>query len=139
MDYRSIWVKLQLERGHSFVMEAAMNASALTLAANGTFNDATGAMDITVLVAPLKTLDWIISKIPIIRNILGGTLIAVPVHVGGTFDKPEVIPLGPKAIGSRVGDILSNTLNLPRDFVQFATPPATGSGQSTTPTQPAPK
>jgi len=138
MDYRSAWVKGTME-GRIYALEAALNASAITLAAHGTLNDATKAIDMTVLVAPLKTLDWIISKIPIVRNILGGTLLAVPVHVGGTFDNPEVIPLGPKAIGSRVGDILSNTLNLPKDFVQFATPPATGTGQSTTPTQPAPK
>jgi len=138
MDYRSAWVKGTME-GHTYALEAAMNASAITLAAHGTVNDVTKAIDMTVLVAPFKTLDWIINKIPIVRNILGGTLLAVPVHVGGTFDNPQVVPLGARAVGARAGEILSNTLGLPKDFIQLGTPPATGAGQPATPPQPAAK
>jgi hypothetical protein len=44
----------------------------LTVAAHGNVNYSTGVIDITVLVAPFKTVTWVISNIPILRGILGG-------------------------------------------------------------------
>jgi hypothetical protein len=49
------------------------------------------------------------------------------------------VPLGPTAVGSRVLDILGNTLKLPGEAIKLVTPPASGTPQtSPTPTTPAP-
>jgi hypothetical protein len=57
------------------------------------------------------------------------------VAVHGTIDKPIVVPLGPQAVGSRLLDILGNTLKLPGDAINLVAPPASATQQPAT--QPA--
>jgi hypothetical protein len=134
MDYKSAQVQGRIEGRQIFFHEFALDASALTVAAHGSVNYATEAMDMTVLVAPFKTVTWVVQHIPILRSILGGMLIAVPVHVGGTISKPVVVPLGPRAVGARVLDILGNTLKLPGQAINLVAPPASEAQQPATPT-----
>jgi hypothetical protein len=75
-----------------------------------------------VLVAPLQTANKIVDKIPILRHIMGGTVLALPVQVLGTVDSPLVVPLGPKAVASRMVDLLANTLKLPAAVVNTVSP-----------------
>ena len=139
MDYRSARIQGRVEKRETVFFEAGLDASALTLAASGSFNEATGAIDVTVLVAPFTTVDWVIRHIPILGKMLGGMLIAVPVHVGGTVDNVIVVPLGPGAVGARGVEILSNTLGIPKDVIKYASPPAAGTGQPTTANPSGPK
>jgi hypothetical protein len=53
-----------------------------------------------------------------VRSIFGGSILALPVHVGGTFEKPLVVPLGAKAVSSRLFDILGNTVKLPTKLIK---------------------
>ena len=138
MDYKSAQVQGKVEGRKIFFHEFALDASALTVAAHGNVDYATGAIDMTVLVAPFKTVTWVVQHIPILRSILGGMLIAVPVAIHGTIDKPVVVPLGPAAVGSRVLDILGNTLKLPGQAINLVAPPASGTQQPATPTPAAP-
>jgi hypothetical protein len=138
MDYKSAQVRGRIEGHKVFFNEIALDAAALTMAAHGNVNYTTEALDMTVLVAPFKTVSWVVAHIPILRSILGGMLIAIPVHVGGTLSKPLVVPLGPSAVGSRLLDIMGNTLKLPGEAIKMATPPANATQQPTTPTQSAP-
>ena len=71
------------------------------------------------LVSPLKTVDSIVGAIPIIRDITGGSLIAVPIEVSGDLANPTVQPLSPAAVGGRIFDIMKNTLQAP---VKLITP-----------------
>ena len=75
-------------------------------------------MDLTVLVAPLKTVDRIVRKLPIINNILGGSLISIPFRATGKLSSPTVIPLSPTAVGSGVLGIMERTLKLPITLIQ---------------------
>jgi len=96
--------------------EFALNADSVTVAAQGSVDYATDRIDGTVLVAALPSVNWIVSKIPILGNILGTTVLALPVQVSGKISDPVVVPLGPQAIAVRFKDILSNTLRLPLDM-----------------------
>ena len=139
MDYKSAQVKGRIDGRTILFQEFALDASALTVAAHGTIDYSTRKIDMTVLVAPFKTVTWVISNIPILRGILGGMLIAVPVAVHGTIEKPVVVPLGPAAVGSRLLDILGNTLKLPGKAINLVAPPATGTAPtSSTPAPVAP-
>lgn len=93
--------------------EFALNAKNVTVTAQGSIDFATDRIDGTVLAAPLPTVNWIVSKIPILGNILGTTVLAIPVQISGKLDSPIVVPLGPQAVAVRFKDILSNTLRLP--------------------------
>ena len=138
MNYRSLKVQGRIEGHKIFFHEIALDAAALTMAAHGNVDYATEAMDMTVLVAPFKTVSWVVGHIPILRSIFGGMLIAVPVHIGGTLSKPLIVPLGPSAVGSRLLDIMGNTLKLPGQAINIVTPPANATQQPTTPTQSSP-
>ena len=138
MDYSPRRLQGRIEGRKIFFHEIALDAAALTVAAHGNINYATEAMDMTVLVAPFKTVSWVVGHTPILRSIFGGMLIAVPVHVGGTLSKPLIVPLGPRAVGSRLLDIMGNTLKLPGQAIKIVTPPANATQQPTTPTQSAP-
>jgi len=132
MDYSSARVQGRVEGSKIFFHSVELDASALTVAAHGNIDYATKAMDITVLVAPFKTVSWIVAHTPILRSIFGSTFIAVPVQVRGTVDKPVVVPLGPSAVGSQAFGILINTLKLPADAINLVAPPPAGTSAGTT-------
>jgi hypothetical protein len=72
----------------------------------------------TVLVAPLKTVDSVITRIPLVGDILGGSLISIPVSVKGDLKKPDVTILPPAAVGEGLLGIMQRTLELPVQVIQ---------------------
>jgi uncharacterized protein YhdP len=89
----------------------------MTLVFEGDIDLKEETLDMQLLVAPLRTVDWFVEKLPIVKDILGGTLVAVPVRVQGKWSDPSVVPLSPSAVGSRVVDILTRTLKLPAKLI----------------------
>jgi len=67
----------------------------------------------TVLVAPFKTIEAILGKIPLLKSVLANKLITVPVRVSGDLNNPNIILLDPKAVGGHVLDIMEGILDLP--------------------------
>jgi hypothetical protein len=132
MDYKSARVQGRLEGRKISLHEVALDASAVTVAAHGNIDLATGSVDFDVLVAPFKVETSVLSYIPIIRKIFGGMLLAIPVHIGGTLDRPIVVPLGAQAVASRLVNIMGNTLRLPVDAINLTSPKASGTGQPST-------
>jgi hypothetical protein len=70
-------------------------------------------MDLTCLVAPFKTIDLIIEKIPIVSTLLGGSLVSVPVKASGKISDPLVVPLHPSAVGEGLINMMTNILKTP--------------------------
>ena len=72
--------------------------------------------DMIVLVAPLKTIDTIVSKVPLLGKAIGGkdaAIVAFPVKIKGQIKDPEVTVLSPDAVGGAMIDLVKNTLMLP--------------------------
>ncbi|MDZ7640775.1 MAG: AsmA-like C-terminal domain-containing protein [Desulfurivibrio sp.] len=72
--------------------------------------------DLLVLIAPLKTMDAIVGKIPVIGRLLGGrdaTVFTIPVAVRGDLRKPAITVLPPEAVGEGMLNLVRNTLALP--------------------------
>ncbi len=107
-----------IKNGVLFLKDSYINGANMELAFHGKIDLSTKKIDIIVLFAPLKTIDRIVKKIPILRNITGGNLVVIPFQVKGTLDSPFLIPLSPKAVGSEVLGILKNTLKLPYKLIQ---------------------
>jgi len=118
MGYSAAKVRGTIDRTTIVADELALNADSVTVAGRGSADYATGRIEGTILVAPLPTVNWIASKIPVLGNIFGTTIVAMPVRVSGKLDNPVVVPLGPEAIAERLTDILSNTLLLPRNLIR---------------------
>ncbi len=136
MAYRSASIKGRIAGRTVHFDEAVLDATGVKIAAQGSASYGTRKVDVNVLVAPLQTANRFLDKLPIIGRIFGGTVLALPVRVGGTFDKPIIIPLGARAVASRLVDIIGNTVKLPVDLVTTMSTEANGKGAKT---EPAPK
>ena len=137
MKYYSAKVNGKLTGRQIHLSEASLDASGFKVVAQGTIDYATERIDVNVLFAPFQTANTVMNYIPILRRIFGGTVLAVPVHVGGTVAKPVVVPLGLQAMGSRLVDLLGNTLKLPGELINVTpvTPTATATPPQTPPSQ----
>ena len=94
----------------------------MNMAMQGHYDLVDGKIDITVLVAPLKTVDSLVKKIPLLGDVLGGTLISVPIEVKGDLKDPTVIPLSPSAVGSRLLGIMKRALQVPQKVIEPVLP-----------------
>jgi hypothetical protein len=79
-------------------------------------------MDVTALVAPLKTIDFFIKRTPIVKDILGGSLISIPIGIKGRMENPNVTPLPPSKVGEGLLGVVKRTLQLPVKIIQPIAP-----------------
>ena len=111
--YRKMHVRGRFQDGEFLVDEGAFDSDALNLAATGRVDLLGASSRLTVLVGLLTTVDRVAGAIPIVGDIFGGSLTALPVSVSGDIRDPLVVPLGPGAVSQRLLDILGNTARLP--------------------------
>jgi hypothetical protein len=111
--YDSFTLKADLQEGKLILKEAILDGSSMELVGQGEVDFMAETMDLTVLVAPLKTIDFAVKKIPLVRSILGGTLLSIPVRVRGDLRDPTVMPLSASAVGSELTDIMKRAFRLP--------------------------
>ena len=116
--YNSIKAEGKIENGKFMFKEFVIDGSSMTIVCEGYIDLIREKMDLVVLVAPFKTVDYIIKHIPLVNHILGGKLVSIPFRVKGNPADPDVIPLSPTAIGAGVFGILKRTLQLPIKIFQ---------------------
>jgi hypothetical protein len=118
MDYKSFRAKGALRSGKLRIEELVLDASAMHMASQGEIDFVNQRLDLVIAVAPLKTVDWIVKRIPLVGYILDGTLISIPIRVHGDLKDPKMIPLAPGQIGDDLMGIMKRTLKLPFKVVQ---------------------
>jgi hypothetical protein len=128
LPYELFTVVASLQNGKLIIKEATLDGHTLQLAAQGDVSLAEAKVDLTVLVAPLRTIDRIINFIPLVRYILAGTLLTIPVKVSGDLKDPKVTPLSPSAVGSELLGIMTRTLKLPLHIIQPLLPKKNNEG-----------
>jgi hypothetical protein len=116
--YHDMTIRANLEGGKLIMQECAIDGVSMGIACEGNIDLSEKKLDLTVLVAPFKTMDRIIKFLPLIGHILGGKLISIPFSAKGDLADPDVIPLHPAAVGSGVLGILERTLKLPITIIQ---------------------
>jgi hypothetical protein len=75
-------------------------------------------VNLTLLIAPLRTIDKVIDSVPLVGNIFGGSLVSIPVQVSGDWNDPTVIPLSPSAVGSKLLGHVKRAFQLPLKMIQ---------------------
>jgi hypothetical protein len=98
--------------------EATLDGPSVKWAAEGLVDLPAGSLDIILLVAPLTTVDAVVSRIPILSGVLGGSLVSIPVKVSGDFADPKITPLPPSAVGKGLLNVVTRTLRLPMKVIQ---------------------
>ena len=79
----------------------------MQLVGQGEIDIPNNKVNLTVLVAPFKTVDYLVSKIPLVGYVLKGTLISIPLRITGKLDDPNIITLSPTAVGKGVLGIMT--------------------------------
>lgn len=120
--YDSMSANAVFEDGKLIIKESSIDSPSMGIAIEGDIDLIKKKVDLTVLVAPFKTVDRIVKLIPLISNILGGKLISIPFRAVGELGDPDVIPLSPTAVGSGLLGILQRTLELPITIIQPVLP-----------------
>ena len=116
--YTSMKADGNLENGKFMFQEFVIDGSSMTIVCEGYIDLVRDEMDVVVLVAPFKTVDYIIKHIPLVNHILGGKLVSIPFRVKGNPADPDVIPLSPTAIGAGIFGLLKRTFTLPIAIIQ---------------------
>lgn len=116
--YNTITADGEIKGSNLVLTGFVIDGASMKIAIQGTINYLSRATDLKVLVSPLKTVDFIIEKIPVIGHIFGGNLISIPVRVTGDFKDPDMSYMNPADIGSGLIEIMKNSLNLPGKILE---------------------
>jgi hypothetical protein len=116
--YNRIDSQVEFRDGLLIIKEGMVKSNSVNMAADGQYDFSSKDLDLKMLVSPLTTVDWIVERIPIVGNILGGTLVAIPVSVKGHQSDPSITPLALSAVGSRLGGILKRAVNTPVRIIE---------------------
>jgi hypothetical protein len=111
-----------LKNGQMVLDEMVLDGTIVKITSEGSFDLQDQTLDLIVLVAPLKAADRIVNKVPVFSDIMGGVLIAIPVAVRGKLKNPNVLPLGPGAVGSRLMGIMQRTVKVPVKMIDSVLP-----------------
>jgi hypothetical protein len=116
--YNSIQIKSDIKNGKVILNEAVIDGTSMEIVSYGTIDLINQQVDGVLLVAPLKTVDFFVKKIPLVKDILGGSLISVPIRITGELNNPSIVPLSPSAVGSRLVEMMKRTIHLPVQIIQ---------------------
>ena len=109
-------------RANNLVIDRAIiRGEGLNLFARGDIHLDDYDADLTLLIAPFKTFDTIVSKVPIIgQPIMGeyGSRVSIPVAVKGPIADPTITPLHPEAIGDTLFNLVRDTFMLPYNILK---------------------
>lgn len=111
-DYHSFRVKAKLQDGKLRYDEAVLHGRPMVVTAEGVHDLQTEQFNLTLLVAPLVTLDRIFEHIPIIGGLLEA-LNTIPLSAKGTPGNIHIEPLAPSAIGYELQEMMKKTVEGP--------------------------
>ena len=99
---------------------AILHGEGLNLFLNGQIHLDRLDTELTLLIAPFKSFDTLVSKVPLIgKPIMGGydSLLALPVAIRGPLPDPLITPLDPKAVSGTLFNIVKETFKLPYNIL----------------------
>jgi hypothetical protein len=118
LAFDNLIAEVSIEGGSLVLEELILVGPSMNIFSIGNLNLRENTVDLTVTVAPFRTIDAIIDRIPFIGDVLGGTLISLPVRVTGNMNNPFVNPISPRAVGDRLIGIMERTMTYPFRLIQ---------------------
>lgn len=120
--YRFVGIKGRIEGKMLVVHEINVNSSLLNLSGQGKVDLERRQIDGRGLIAVLKPVDEVISRVPVISSMLSGSLLGIPVRVSGSLDRPDVTYLSPADVGAELLNIPLGILGMPLGAMRLFTP-----------------
>jgi len=122
-DRLEVWGDIR--DGVLWIREGIIEGPSMKIFAEGKVELYSGRLDLKVLVAPFRTVDALLSRVPLLGYILTGkskTFLSLPFHIKGDYRKPEVTPLPPSAVGRGLLGIVERTLKMPFKVIEPVLP-----------------
>jgi hypothetical protein len=116
--YRTITTHGDIKDGRVVVNELIIDSPSMGIVAQGFVDPVNNKVDLKCLVAPLRTVDSIIKKIPGISQLTGGTLFSIPLRVTGDLDNPKITYFSLSAAESGLLGIMKKTITAPIQIIQ---------------------
>ncbi len=116
LSYSTLDINTTVQDDTLIIDKGVIRGQGINLFGKGNINLATLDSDLIILIAPLKTLDAIMAKVPLVGRIIGGenaTVVTFPVGVEGNIRDPRMYVLPPEAIGDAVIGMVKETFMLP--------------------------
>jgi len=107
------------------IRNVALRSSAFDLVGQGSMDIDKHTIDLYLIAKPLQNLDALLSKIPLLRDILGGkshSLIRKVYHLSGPFADAKVKSVKPQQAGLAQPGIIERLFNLPNDWFGSSQP-----------------
>lgn len=124
--YRGLTASGRFDKGKFIIEESSFTSDAIGLAATGSISLEDGYnCELNVLVAPLGFVNAMARKIPLFGDV-AGVVTSVPVRVSGDIRDPRVLPLGIRAVGSQLVEILEKTARVPGKLLPRESEPKSG-------------
>lgn len=120
--YNSITIIGRFEDGKLFLKKMVMDGTTLDLAGHGHIDLFEKKVDFIFLASFLKTADSIIRMIPLVRYIMAGTLVSIPIKISGDLADPDVQYVSASAVGSSLLGMVERTLKLPVKVIEPVLP-----------------
>lgn len=117
-SYETMEINGKFKGNKVIIDNAYIDGSSMDIVFQGEMDRKEKMIDITMLVAPLKTVDHIVKRTPIVSQILNGSLVSIPIKIQGDFHDPKVTALSPSAVGAGLLNIMKNTLTLPVTIIE---------------------
>ncbi|HTG01148.1 MAG TPA: AsmA-like C-terminal domain-containing protein [Nitrospirota bacterium] len=117
LPYNSMALRGDIHQGIFTIEKAYIGTKSIDIIAEGEVDLVNRKIEVVVLVAPFSGINWLIRHTPVLGKIMGGTLISIPTRVSGDLTNPDVVPLSPTAVGSRILKMFENIIKAPVDLV----------------------
>lgn len=121
-SFNSIRVSGDIQNGKLVLSEMIIDGTSMNIVGRGYIDLVNKQINVTVLVAPLKTIDFFIKRTPLIKDILGGSLVSYPLGIIGHLDNPRVVRRPISDVDSGLLGIIKRTLQLPIKIIQPVPP-----------------
>ncbi len=116
--YHTLKMDCVLEDSILKIESGFLNAQSMAIEFIGRFDPRSTELELLIAVAPLKTVDRLLAKIPLIKELTGNHLVSIPLKVSGTLDKHRITPIPPHRLGQNFLDLLKRTLKAPVAIIQ---------------------
>jgi hypothetical protein len=114
--YNDLALNAHIDDNHLVLDRTIVKGKGVNLSGKGTINLTDLNSDLTFFIAPFKSLDSVVTSIPLVGKSLGGSkesILTFPVTVTGNLKKPEVTALAPLAVGSAALEWFKDAFTLP--------------------------
>ncbi len=120
--YKTAAITGTIEKGRLTIETGVIDSPAMKIFFEGTEDLVQRKHDLTIVVAPLKTVDMLVGKIPLVKDVLDKGALIYPVKIIGSWQEPALTLLSPTAVGGQVWGVVVRTLKLPLTILEKILP-----------------